>query len=125
MTHRQFLAWQAWLEDEWNRPSRTDYYLMRVAQRVHQTMVKNKAGVTVKDQRVEFDVGRPRAKPKKKSEAEVKRIAAEQRVKWLGIVGGKAADLVISPEDAAKLAALPPGEAARIRQEMAAQRSRK
>lgn len=29
MTHRQFLAWQAF--DSFNRPSRTDYYLMQLA----------------------------------------------------------------------------------------------
>ena len=31
MTHRQFEAWQAWLGEEWGRPSRNDFYLMQVA----------------------------------------------------------------------------------------------
>jgi hypothetical protein len=32
LTHRQYLVWQRWLQDEWNRPSRADYHVMRVAQ---------------------------------------------------------------------------------------------
>ena len=32
MTHRQFEVWQLWLKAEWNQPSRTDHYLMRLAQ---------------------------------------------------------------------------------------------
>ena len=30
LSHRQLLAWQAWFEMEWNRPSRTDHYLMQL-----------------------------------------------------------------------------------------------
>lgn len=30
MTNRQFLAWQLWQREEWNRPSRTDHYLMNL-----------------------------------------------------------------------------------------------
>lgn len=29
MTHRQFRAWQAWLADDLNRPSRADHYAMQ------------------------------------------------------------------------------------------------
>lgn len=32
MTHRQFLAWQQWLEDQWNKPDRHDYYQMQTYQ---------------------------------------------------------------------------------------------
>ncbi len=31
MTHRQFRVWKQWLSDEWNRPSRSDHYMMRAA----------------------------------------------------------------------------------------------
>lgn len=30
-THRQYQVWMRWLSDEWNRPSRTDHYLMQLA----------------------------------------------------------------------------------------------
>lgn len=32
MSHREFLSWQEWLREEWNRPNRTDHYLLRIAQ---------------------------------------------------------------------------------------------
>lgn len=31
MTERQFITWQAWLREEYNNPSRADYYAMEVA----------------------------------------------------------------------------------------------
>ena len=31
LTHRQFLAWQWWLAEEWNRPNRSDHYAMQTA----------------------------------------------------------------------------------------------
>lgn len=30
MTHRQFIVWKKWLHDEWERPSRSDKYIMRL-----------------------------------------------------------------------------------------------
>ena len=30
LTHRQFLTYHEWLKDQWDRPSRTDYYLMQL-----------------------------------------------------------------------------------------------
>lgn len=30
MSHREYLMIDAWLEAEWNRPSRTDHYLMKI-----------------------------------------------------------------------------------------------
>ena len=31
MTHRQYLLWQAWVDEDLNRPDRHDYYLMQIA----------------------------------------------------------------------------------------------
>lgn len=31
MTDRQFRAWCKWLDMQWDRPSRTDHYLMQIA----------------------------------------------------------------------------------------------
>lgn len=30
--HRHYLAWMAWYEREWNKPDRSDHYLMQIAQ---------------------------------------------------------------------------------------------
>ncbi len=54
MTDWQFRVWLAWLDMEWNRPSRTDHYLMRIAQRCHQGWVKHPGEVDLDAERVEF-----------------------------------------------------------------------
>lgn len=78
MTHRQFLAWQAWLEGEWNRPDRTDHYLMLVATRVLQAVAKDPEKVTLDQQRIRFgrrrEAGRPRMTPEE--------ATAYARAKW-------------------------------------------
>ena len=43
----------AWMDLQWNEPSRSDYYLMRVAQRVHQQW-NSKTTVEISDQEIEF-----------------------------------------------------------------------
>lgn len=43
----------AWLDAQWNEPSRTDYYLMRVAQRLQQQWSKKQ--VSLKDQEIKFE----------------------------------------------------------------------
>ena len=34
MTHREVLLWRRYYADEWNEPSRTDHYLMSIAQTI-------------------------------------------------------------------------------------------
>jgi hypothetical protein len=48
MTHRQLIAWQQWLRDEYNHPSRTDYYLMQLTSCVLRTDAK------LEDLRIKF-----------------------------------------------------------------------
>ena len=31
-SHREYLTWMVWLNEEWNNPNRTDHYLMQIAQ---------------------------------------------------------------------------------------------
>lgn len=38
MTHRQFMAWQCWLLEQWNQPDRSDHYVMGLNSTVAQTM---------------------------------------------------------------------------------------
>ncbi len=37
-SHREFLTRLTWLDDQWNRPSRSDHYLMQIAQRVEDVL---------------------------------------------------------------------------------------
>jgi hypothetical protein len=41
-----------WLEDQWNRPSRSDYYAMRISQRIQQGY--SKKAVSIDDQMIKF-----------------------------------------------------------------------
>lgn len=34
-THRQYKAWQIWLDEQWHKPSRADHYAMQIAAEVH------------------------------------------------------------------------------------------
>lgn len=60
MTARQFSAWRWWLDDEMNRPSRTDHYLMQVAYevvRMSGRTMKNVDRIKLDDYRLEFGGG--------------------------------------------------------------------
>lgn len=41
---REYLSWLAYFEQEWDRPSRTDYYLMQIALEVARMMAGKKKG---------------------------------------------------------------------------------
>ena len=84
LTHRQFRCWQAWLEAEWNAPSRTDHYLMLVAQRVLQAAAKNPGSVTLDGQRIEFRRRGAEAEPPELTLAQATAIA---KAKWGAAMG--------------------------------------
>jgi hypothetical protein len=65
----------AWLEEQWNKPSRTDYYLMRIAQRMHQQW--SKKSVSMEDQRITFTFGQ------KKGLSMEERVA-KSKAAWMG-----------------------------------------
>lgn len=64
MTHRQFLAWQAWLDDQWNEPSRADYYAMSTACHVRKSQSTEPQKVKFEDFKIPF-VTSTKAKAKK------------------------------------------------------------
>lgn len=111
MTHRQFCVWRAWLDEQWNRPSRSDYYAMRVAQRCHQAIARHPHQITVDDQRIQF-LRRDDKEP-------VKETVKESQGRWLNMVGMSPIRATISRERAAEIAALPLAEAVRVRRAIA------
>jgi hypothetical protein len=40
ITHREYLMRLEWLDDQWNKPDRHDYYAMQIAQKIVQTRRK-------------------------------------------------------------------------------------
>lgn len=92
MTHRQFAAWQQWLEDQWNRPDRHDYYSMQAAQ----TNLRGKGmkAPPLEKMRIPFQFknARPDAAKTPVGQTDQERRAAETRAaqaRWLGWVGGR------------------------------------
>jgi hypothetical protein len=56
LTYRQALVWQAWLDMQWNMPSRSDFYAMQTALEVVRMRLGKKAGrAKMKNMKLKFD----------------------------------------------------------------------
>jgi hypothetical protein len=82
LTHRQYAAWQAWLDEEWNRPSRSDHYQMQTAMVVAQANAKSPKKVKFKHYKLDFGPAGRKKRPKMTRE----QAAAHSKAKWLGIM---------------------------------------
>jgi len=58
LTHRQAIVWQAYLEDQWERPSRSDFYLMQIACEAAYSNRKRPSKVKLDAFRIEFRGGK-------------------------------------------------------------------
>lgn len=86
-THREFKIADAWLDEQWYSPSRSDHFLMRIAQRVQQVLSKNPSKITLEHQEV---FGRPKKEseePEKMSAEEIKERTMWSKMRWFGIAG--------------------------------------
>jgi len=84
MTHRQFLTWMRWLEEEDNHPSRTDNYLMQIAAEVCRVLHRKPETVKLSDFVMKFK----RVKPMK-TEEEKKKALKESKRRWWSLVSGE------------------------------------
>jgi len=57
LTHRQYLAWQAWLNEQWNHPSLSDHYLMQIAAEVRRVLSRKPNEIKLEHFNLKF--GRP------------------------------------------------------------------
>lgn len=55
VTHREYLIWMERFREEWNEPSRTDYYLMQIAA----TQIMSKKRFSLDKLRIKFTTDRP------------------------------------------------------------------
>jgi hypothetical protein len=90
-THRQFVAWAAWRQVAWERPTLAEHYLMAVAAEVRRLGVKDPAKVEIKDLRLRFGTT---ATPQGLSQAPTPSIlrdtttaAAVSKGMWFGRLG--------------------------------------
>ena len=63
MTHRQFVVWCAWLDIEFDRPDRSDWYAMQVAAEVRRVLAKNPGNIKTDSFKLKFQVGAKTVKP--------------------------------------------------------------
>lgn len=76
--YRQFLAWMVWLREQWNRPSRTDTYLMKLEAAVRG--IKKLSPGVMKRLQVQFDFKKPVVLTKKQQkEQEAREVEREIR----------------------------------------------
>lgn len=99
-TEREYRAWLAWLEMQWDMPSRTDCYLMQIACEVARVLAKNRNKIKVKDFKLLFGNSK---KPKMNQEV----YTALSKSRWATLIG-KVPDKPGRMEDPNK-----PGEAAK------------
>lgn len=84
MTHRQFLAWEAWYDLDMERPSKDNWYAMQIALEVRRVLHSNPNSVTLDGMRLKF------TQKNAETTEEHKRNQLELAKRmWVGRVGGK------------------------------------
>lgn len=78
MTHRQFEAWQQWLDDTYSQPDRSDFYSMQIAAEIRAFMGMFARGGGKKVELADFVLrfGGKRNRPRRQDAEEVKGILA-------------------------------------------------
>jgi hypothetical protein len=93
-TYRQYLVWMAWLDDQWNHPSREDTYLMQIACEVRRVLSKNPNQVKVGDFKLEFTSAKPAKTNTEGGSKGTQPLSMEDRVEgskalWMAAVGSE------------------------------------
>jgi hypothetical protein len=91
MTHRQFLAWTAWLEEQWNQPDRADYYQMQTSAVIAVMLGKKGRRPKASDFKIAFDmkpvVGAPGTGADPAAPGSVEEATAWSKARWYGLFG--------------------------------------
>lgn len=83
MTHRQAMAYNNWLDAQWNVPTRADYYAMQIACEVRRVMSEKPREVLLGHMKLDF---KPTAASKPMTPEQA---AAASKSTWLSIFGPK------------------------------------
>lgn len=103
LTHKQYITWVAWLDHEWNRPNRSDHYIMELRCDVQRIFAKNPRNV--KPDRLQFITTAP--KPTKVDTDENEEVdgppktsmADVAKAVWVSRAGGNVEKRTISKEE--------------------------
>ncbi len=82
-THREFLTMDGWLDEEWNNPSRSDFYMMQNTLymiREIRGLFTSKVNIKFEHMRLKFD--REESKPKS-----AEQVAMNSKAAWFAAVG--------------------------------------
>jgi hypothetical protein len=101
MTYRQELAWQWWLGEDLNHPSRTDHYLMQVAAITAQAHAKDGARIRMDDFRLKF-------KPARSNAPRSPDVLAAEKSLFMGAFMGGAEKRTRTRAEAIALGCIPP-----------------
>jgi ADP-glucose pyrophosphorylase len=82
-TEKEMRVTLAWLEMQWDRPSRTDWYLMQVAAEVRRGLVKKPNSVKTGDLKIKFVLSSKHSAPALTPEQQM----MHSKHCWMGAVG--------------------------------------
>jgi ADP-glucose pyrophosphorylase len=82
-TEREMKVTLAWLEMQWERPNRTDWYLMQIAAEVRKGLVKKPNSVKTENLKIKFVLDRKRSAPPPTAQEQM--MTSKQC--WLGAAG--------------------------------------
>lgn len=54
VSYKEYRCWIYWLIDEWNRPTRSDHYLMMIGQEVRRVLAKKKRSIKLEHFRLNW-----------------------------------------------------------------------
>lgn len=76
LTHRQYLAWGAWFDGEWHRPSLSDHYSMQIAQEVRRVLSRKPNSIKLEHFKLQFE------RPTEKTEEDEQRQLEIDKSVW-------------------------------------------
>ena len=82
-TNRECMAWLRWLEEQKNNPSRSDYYLMRIAAEVRKSWAKDPTKIQLNQFRINFVPPKQESEQPSLSHEERTAIA---KARWFGFL---------------------------------------
>ena len=83
VSYPEFKSWQLRFREDWNKPSRTDHYLMLIAHRILYVLGGQQKGTSITAQKIPFTFSSgKKAKPISKE-----RATQLAKARWFGMLG--------------------------------------
>jgi hypothetical protein len=91
VTHRQYVAWEDWLDRRWDEPDKTEWYLMGIMCQVARVLSKNPGGIQPDQFKMKFSRGPAAGSLKEDKPVPVEedwRVAASKQNAFMIATGG-------------------------------------